>query len=319
MLKVYRSLDEIPAGFGPSVATIGNFDGVHCGHRKILELAKRLARQHGWRTATLTFDPHPLQVVAPERAPRLMTSIEQRREVLQRVGVDAMVVLPFTTEFSKQSPEEFVEQVLVQGLRCSCVVVGENFRFGHRHAGDIDTLERLGRRFGFATEAVGPLRMGGQTVSSSRIRAAVAAGHSDVARRLLGRPFELAGEVVPGRGIGSKSTAPTLNLNPQVDLWPANGVYVSETRELSGLRRWRSVTNVGVRPTFGESDRVVETYLLDPLVGSSPTAIGVGFLRRLRDERSFESSEALREQIYRDIAESERYFRLRDKIQAHRV
>lgn len=319
MLKVYRCLAEIPADFGPSVVTIGNFDGVHRGHRKILELAKRLAEQHEWRTATLTFDPHPLQVVAPERAPRLLTSIEQRREVLESWGVEAMVVLPFTAEFSKQSPEEFVEQVLVRGLRCACVVVGENFRFGHRHAGDIDTLEKLGRSHGFVTEAVGPLRMGGQTVSSSRIRAAVAAGRTGVARRLLGRPFELAGEVVPGRGIGSKSTAPTLNLNPQADLWPANGVYVSQTRELSGPRRWRSVTNVGVRPTFGDSERVVETHLLDPLGGSPPAAIGVGFLRRLRDERPFESSEALREQIYRDIAESERYFRLRDKIQAHRV
>jgi riboflavin kinase/FMN adenylyltransferase len=319
MLKIFRSLDELPADFGPSVVTIGNFDGVHCGHRKILELANRLALRNGWRTATLTFDPHPLQVVAPERAPRLMTTIEQRREVLESTGVDAMVVLPFTKEFSTQSPEEFVEQVLVRGLRCACVVVGENFRFGHRHAGDIDTLEKLGRRYGFVIEAVGPFRIGGQTVSSSRIRAAVTAGRIDVARRLLGRPFELAGEVVPGRGIGSKSTAPTLNLNPQADLWPANGVYVSETRELSGPRRWRSVTNVGVRPTFGESDRVVETHLLDPLEGASPTAIAVGFLRRLRDERPFESSEALREQIYRDIAKSERYFRLRDKIQAHGV
>ena len=319
MLKLFRSLDEIPADFGPSVVTIGNFDGVHCGHRKLLNLAKGLAQQNGWRTATLTFDPHPLQVVAPERAPRLMTTIEQRREVLESTGIDAMVVLPFTEEFSKQSPEEFVVQVLVRGLRCACVVVGENFRFGYRHAGDIDTLERLGRRYGFLTEAVGPFRMGGHTVSSSRIRTAVAAGRTDVARRLLGRPFELAGKVVAGRGIGSKSTAPTLNLDPQADLWPANGVYVSETRELSGPRRWRSVTNVGVRPTFGESDRVVETHLLDPLGGESPTAIRVGFLRRLRDERSFESAEALREQIYRDIAKSERYFRLRDRIHAHRV
>ncbi len=319
MLKVFRSLDEIPKDFGPSVVTIGNFDGVHCGHRKILDLTKRLAKQHEWRTVTLTFDPHPLQVVAPERAPQLMTTIEQRREVLEDAGVDAMVVLPFTKEFSEQSPEEFVEQVLVGGLHCAYVVVGENFRFGHRHAGDIVTLERLGRRFGFVTEAVGPFRIGGQTVSSSRIRAAVAAGRTDVARRLLGRPFELTGEVVAGRGIGSKSTAPTLNMNPQADLWPANGVYVTETRELSGPRRWRSVTNVGVRPTFGESDRLVETHLLDPLGGSSPTAIGVSFLRRLRDERLFESSEALREQIRRDIGECERFFRLRDRIQAHRV
>jgi riboflavin kinase/FMN adenylyltransferase len=319
MLKVFRSLDEIPKDFGPSVVTIGNFDGVHCGHRKILDLVKRVAKEHEWRAVTLTFDPHPLQVVAPERAPQLMTTIEQRREALEEAGIDAMVVLAFTKEFSEQSPEEFVEQILVGGLHCAYVVVGENFRFGHRHAGDIDTLERLGRRFGFVTEAVGPFRIGGQTVSSSRIRAAVAAGRTDVARRLLGRPFELAGEVVAGRGIGSKSTAPTLNLNPQADLWPANGVYVTETRELSGPRRWRSVTNVGVRPTFGESHRLVETHLLDPLEGASPTAIGVSFLRRLRDERPFESSEALREQIRRDVGECERYFRLRDRIQAHRV
>ena len=315
MLKVYRSLDEFPSDFGPSVVTIGNFDGVHRGHRKILEIASTAAEEHGWRTATLTFDPHPLQVVAPDRAPQVMTTIEQRRELLQELGVDAMVVLPFTQAFSKQSPEEFVEQVLVRGLGCACVVVGENFRFGHRQAGDIDTLKGLGRKYGFLSETVGPFRIGGQIVSSSRIRAAVAAGRTDVARRLLGRSFELVGEVVSGRGIGSKSTAPTLNLEPQVDLWPANGVYVSETRELSGPRSWRSVTNVGVRPTFGESDRTIETHLLDPIGGASPTAIGVSFLRRLRNEQLFESSGSLREQIYQDIAEAERYFRLRDRIQ----
>lgn len=314
MLKVYRSLDEFPADFGPCVVTIGNFDGVHRGHRMILELAAATARKHGWRIATLTFDPHPLQIVAPDRAPKVMTTIEQRRQLMEQLGVDAMVVLPFTEEFSKQSPEEFVEQVLVRGLGCTCVVVGGNFRFGHRHAGDIDTLKGLGQQYGFSTETVGPFQIGGQVVSSSRIRDAVATGRANVARRLLGRPFELVGEVVSGRGIGSKSTAPTLNLNPRADLWPADGVYVSETRELSGSRRWRSVTNVGVRPTFGESDRTIETHLLDPIGGASPAAIGVSFLRHLRNERLFDSSESLREQIYRDIAQSKRYFRLYDKI-----
>jgi riboflavin kinase/FMN adenylyltransferase len=319
MLKLYRSLEEFPSDFGPCVVTIGNFDGVHRGHRMILDLATATAKKHGWRTATLTFDPHPLQVVAPERAPQVMTTIERRRELLEEIGMDAMVVLPFTLAFSQQSPEEFVTEVLVRGLHCSCVVVGENFRFGHRHAGDIDTLEQLGRQQGFLTETVGPFQIGGQVVSSSRSREAVATGRADVARRLLGRPFELAGQVVSGRGIGSKSTAPTLNLEPQADLWPANGVYVSETRELSGLRRWRSVTNVGVRPTFGESDRTIETHLLDPIGDASPAAIGVSFLRRLRNERLFESSDSLREQIYRDITLAKRYFRLYDKLRGREV
>ncbi len=313
MTKLYRSLDELPADFAPSVVTIGNFDGVHLGHRKILRIAADIAAADGLRTATLTFDPHPLEVVAPERAPKVMSSIEERRTLLSEAGVDSMVVLPFTRAFSLQSPEEFVQRILVEGLGCACVVVGENFRFGRRQAGDVDTLEGLGRRLGFRAEAVGPLLIGGQVVSSSRIRVAVEAGDTSLARRLLGRPYGLTGDVVRGRGVGSKSTAPTLNTVPEASLWPADGVYVSETSTTTG-QRWRSVTNVGVRPTFGESERLVETHLLDALEGEAPERIRVRFLKRLRDERRFESPESLREQIGRDIATSRRYFRLLERL-----
>ncbi len=240
-----------------------------------------------------------------------MTTLEQRLELFEELGLDAAVVAPFTLEFSRLDPEEFVRRVLVERLGCGLIVVGENFRFGRRHAGDIDTLEALGGRFGYEYEAVGPVRVGGEVVSSSRIRQAAAAGRMAAARKLLGRCFAMTGKVVPGRGIGSRSTVPTLNLAPDTELFPADGVYVTETLETASRRCRRSVSNVGVRPTFGASERVVETHLLDPLDGDAPERIEVRFLRRLRAEKRFEDAAELREQILVDVARARRYFDLR--------
>jgi riboflavin kinase/FMN adenylyltransferase len=191
------------------------------------------------------------------------------------------------------------------------VVVGSNFRFGHRHAGDIATLEQLGRRYGFECEAIEPLHLAGGIVSSSRVRAALKQGRLTEARRLLGASFRLRGSVVSGRGIGSRRTVPTLNLAPDSELLPADGVYVTETQDVESRRCWRSVTNVGVRPTFGAGERTIETHLLEPMEGESPRRIDVCFVRRLRDERAFESTEELRAQILDDISDAERFFRLR--------
>ena len=312
-IAAYSTLEAVPQDFGPCVVSIGNFDGVHLGHQAILRRTVELARERGLPAAVLTFEPHPTRVVAPERAPLLMTSVAQRLALFAELGLDAAVVAPFTVEFSRLEPEAFVESVLVETMGCSVAVVGDNFRFGRKHAGDIDSLRALGERLGFDCEAIGAVRVRGTVVSSSRIREAVAAGRMAAARKLLGRAFTLTGRVVPGRGIGSRSTVPTLNLAPDTELLPADGVYVTETFDAAG-RVWPSVSNVGTRPTFGASERTVETHLLESLEGDAPDRIEVRFLRRLRAERRFEDAASLREQIIRDVDRSLRYFRLRRKF-----
>ncbi|HUB32028.1 MAG TPA: riboflavin biosynthesis protein RibF [Bryobacteraceae bacterium] len=310
-MKIYRSLAEVPADFGPSALTIGNFDGVHAGHRRILRRLKELADARGWKPSALTFDPHPLRVVAPDRAPLLMTSPERRAELMAEEGIQQVVILPFTAELSRLAPEDFVRSIVVGRLGARAVLVGDNFRFGHRHAGDVRLLEELGRRFGFITEVVRAVEARGGIVSSSRIRDVIRAGDAALASRLLEHAFALEGDVVRGRGVGSKETVPTLNLAPAAELLPATGVYVTRTTDLEAPERsWDSITNVGYRPTFGASeDLSVETFLLTPMDGEAPRRIRVEFLWRVREERKFVSAEALRERILKDAAAARRYFR----------
>jgi riboflavin kinase / FMN adenylyltransferase len=309
-MKIYRSLDEIPAGFGPSALTIGNFDGVHFGHRRILRRLKALADERGWKASVLTFDPHPTRVVAPERAPRLITSPQRRCELMAEEGVAQVLILPFTPQVAQLSPEEFVRGLLVERLGARAVLVGDNFRFGHRHAGDVRLLEELGRQLGFETEIVPAIACRGRVVSSSCIRAMILEGRVSLAGRLLHHPYGIDGDVVSGRGVGSKQTVPTLNLATSAEIIPARGVYVTRTHSLDAARQWNSITNIGYRPTFGHSEELtIETFLLEPLEGSTPRRIRVEFLWRVRDERKFDSPEALKAQILRDAGAAQRYFR----------
>lgn len=312
-MRIYRSLDEVPATFGPSALTIGNFDGVHIGHRQILRRLKRLADAHVWKPSVLTFDPHPLSVVAPGRAPHLMTPPDRRAELMRAEGIEQVLILPFTGELAQVSPEDFVRRIVVGRLAARAVLVGDNFRFGHRHAGDVRLLEALGHELGFLTEVIHAVSCRGRVVSSSGIREMVQAGNVALAARLLQHPYALEGEVVSGRGVGSKQTVPTLNLAPGPELVPARGVYITRTTDLEDTgRAWNSITNVGYRPTFGASDQLtVETFLLDPLTGPPPRRIRVEFLWRVRDERKFETPELLHAQILRDVAAARRYFRRR--------
>ena len=201
----------------------------------------------------LTFDPHPASIVAPQRAARLLTTQAERCSVLAREGIEYVLVLPFTREMAHWTPEQFVERVLVKALRARVVIVGDNFRFGHDQAGDIKVLAQLGERFGFETRVVTPVKWRGRTVSSSEIRRAVESGKVALAARLLGRPYATAGEVVPGHGIGSKQTVPTLNLRTHAQVLPATGVYITRTSDAESARRWNSITNVGYRPTFADA------------------------------------------------------------------
>jgi riboflavin kinase/FMN adenylyltransferase len=308
---IFRSLTEVPADFGPSAITIGNFDGVHEGHRHILRRVVAVAREHGWKPTLLTFDPHPTKLVAPSRSPKLLTTIEQRCELIAAQGIEYILILPFTAEVAKLTPEEFVAQILAGALRTRAVLVGDNFRFGNRAAGDTKLLGELGLKYGFVTEAVSPVRLRNRVVSSSEIRSLIEKGNMSLACRMLGRPYTLEGQVVPGHGVGSKQTVPTLNLATAAETLPKVGVYVTRTRDLDDRREWQSITNVGFRPTFGGDKLTIETFLLAPLRGEAPRNISVELLRYVREERKFATPEALKAQIFKDVGRAQAYFRRR--------
>jgi riboflavin kinase/FMN adenylyltransferase len=309
-MRIYRSLGDVPSPFGPSALTIGNFDGVHCGHRRILRRLKSLADEHRWKPSVLTFHPHPTRVVALARTPKLLTTPDRRTELMSAEGVEQVLILPFTHEVAALSAREFVEDLLVGRLGACAVLVGDNFRFGNRQAGNVDLLRQLGAQFGFVTEIVPAVSWRGVAVSSSAIRDLILAGRVNLAARLLQHAYGVEGAVASGRGIGSRQTVPTLNLVTEAEVLPAPGVYVTHTRALDSLREWNSLTNIGYRPTFGASDELsIETFLLDPLEGETPQRIRVDFLRRVRDERRFDSPEALRAQILKDVRVANSYFR----------
>jgi riboflavin kinase/FMN adenylyltransferase len=314
-LRIFRGLDEVPADFGPSALTIGNFDGVHAGHRRILRRVRELAAAQHLRPSVLTFDPHPTRVVAPERAPLLMNTCDERARLMAAEGIEQVLILPFDRAMAQLSPECFVSEILVEKLGVRAVAVGDNFRFGHKQSGNTHVLRELGLRYGFTTEVVPAVTVRGLLVSSSELRRLVGAGDVTRAARMLERPYSLQGDVVSGHGVGQKQTVPTLNLQPTAQALPKTGVYVTCTEDLNTRRRWQSVTNVGYRPTFGGGEGIsIETFLLEPLTGASPAHIRVSFLRRLREERKFESPEALKAQILRDVVRAQAYFRRMERF-----
>jgi riboflavin kinase / FMN adenylyltransferase len=306
---IYRSLAETPDRFGPCAITIGNFDGVHCGHRQILRRVIAVAREEGWKSAVLTFDPHPAKLVAPANAPLLLTTPGERAEIVLGQGIDEILILPFTQQIAALGPEDFVREILVDKLKARAVLVGENFHFGKRAAGDAGALEELGDRYSFETEIVDPVVWRQRVISSTEIRRSIEAGDVSAACRMLGRPYALRGVVVPGEGRGSKQTVPTLNLETTAEVLPKNGVYITRTRDSKGAREWPSITNIGYRPTFDGRSRTIETYLLAALDGAAPEEISVELLRWVRDERKFENAETLKAQILRDVNRAQTYFR----------
>jgi riboflavin kinase/FMN adenylyltransferase len=306
-----------PTGRG-SVLAIGNFDGIHLGHQAILRQAVSRAEQTGGVATALTFDPPPLKILRPENAPKRLSTNAQRTEWFRFVGLESAVVLPFTLELAKVSPIDFVEQILARELLVRTVLVGENFRFGHKQAGDVQFLRELGNQHGFEVLVIPPVVYHGETVSSTVIRREIAEGNVTHAGRLLGRPFVLTGKVISGTGTGHRFTVPTLNLVAEQELLPARGVYVTRT-VLGGTKSYRSVTNIGTRPTFNGSSLTVETHLLDAPKEFEATRIEVRFWKRLREEIRFSSPEELRGQIFRDAAAANRYFRRLRYIRTQRV
>jgi riboflavin kinase / FMN adenylyltransferase len=291
-----------------SVVAIGTFDGIHLGHQEVLRFAIARAKDCEAVATALTFEPPPVKVLRPELAPPRISTNRQRLDWFEIVGMEAAVVLPFTKDLAALTAEEFVEQILVKQLLVRSVVVGENFKFGRGQSGNVGLLRELGMRLGFEVVVHTPVMLGGEVVSSTLVRKAVAAGDVRRAAKLLGRPFALTGEVVSGTGTGKKFLFPTLNLKPEQELLPARGVYITRTVLEGETSSHRSVTNVGVRPTFNGAGLSIETHLLDYSGNFTPKKIEVRFWKRLREEKKFAGVDELKAQIQTDILMANRFF-----------
>jgi riboflavin kinase/FMN adenylyltransferase len=309
-MRIFRSLEEIPAEFGPTIASVGNFDGVHCGHQHVLREVVRRARETGSKAVAVTFEPHPLRILRPDVVPRLITPLPKKEALLAQAGLDALLEIPFTRDFSMTTAEDFARNVLAGRLRAKEIHEGENFHFGHKAEGNTLRLRKLGQALGFEVKAYPVMMLRGIPVSSSQIRSLIAAGRVSTARRLLGRVFSITGAPGRGRGYGHKYTVPTINLSRYDDLVPGNGVYLTRTRVDD--ETFNSVTNVGLRPTFGDESFAIETHLLDfhPIDVTAQTEVEISFLRFQRPEIKFPSVDALREQIGKDVKRAQRYFGL---------
>jgi riboflavin kinase / FMN adenylyltransferase len=316
-MRIFRSLEEIPGDLGPAIATVGNFDGVHCAHQEVLREVVRRARETGGQAVAVTFEPHPLRVLRPEIAPRLITPQPQKEALLAQAGLDALLVIPFTIGFSMTTPAEFARDVLAGKLHAKEVHEGENFHFGHKAQGTTVRLTELGSDYGFSVKSYPLMMLRGSPVSSSHIRELLRAGKVSRARHLLGRVFSITAAPAPGRGYGHKYTVPTINLGSYDALVPGNGVYLTRTRV--GQEMFNSVTNVGNRPTFGEDSFAIETHLLDfhPIDVTPQSEVEISFLQWRRLEIKFPSVEALKRQIGEDVWRAQRYFRLVTKAKPH--
>ena len=289
------------------VLALGNFDGLHRGHLKIVERVRRGAVEHGGTPMAMTFDPHPSRVVRPDKAPALLMTKAQRLEALERAGISAVAVVRFTPEVSHWNPETFVRTVLVDWLRVSEVWVGANFLFGHERSGNFSVLRTLGQRYGFRTDKIDPVRYKEFVVSSTRIRRLVTEGRVDEAGALLGHHFCIDGVVVEGKRRGHAIGFPTANLFTENELIPPNGVYAT-TMTIDGIVH-PSISNIGVRPTFGDSTATtIEAHVMGYSSDLYGQRVRLGFVQRLRDERKFEDVDALRAQIEADRRRAERLF-----------
>jgi riboflavin kinase/FMN adenylyltransferase len=309
-MLIFRSLEEIPPDFGPTVVSVGNFDGVHRAHAHVLHELVARAQKHGGKAVAVTFEPHPARILRPESEFKLLTPTPEKLRLLQSTGIDAVLLLPFGRDLSLMTPRQFADLILRKQLHAREVHEGYNFRFGHKAAGDMNLLAELGREMAFEVVTYPEMKLRGETVSSSEIRRLVREGRVNRARHLLARPFCILGAPGRGRGYGSKYTVPTINLARYEEIVPKDGVYITCTRV--GAETFESVTNVGNRPTFGTELFSIETHLLNfhPLELKPQTEVEICFVDRLRDEVKFPSVEALREQIAHDVKTARRYFHL---------
>jgi len=309
-MQVFHKLEDVPESFGPSLVTVGNFDGVHRAHAHVLREIVQRAGRDGAKAVAVTFEPHPARILRPDSQLRLITPLAEKVRLLQQTGIDAVLMLPFGRDLSLMTPRQFAERILKKKLRAREVHEGYNFRFGHKAAGDVNLLTHFGQEMGFEVKVYSEETLRGTPVSSTHIRKLIAEGEVSRARHLLARPFSILGTPGRGRGLGTKYTVPTINLARYEELVPKDGVYITSTRV--GDERFESVTNVGNRPTFGADSFAIETHLLNfhPLELTPESEVEICFLDRLRDEIKFPSVDALREQIARDVKKARRYFHL---------
>lgn len=306
-MKVFEGLDRVRRIQNAHV-TIGNFDGLHLGHKSILNTLIERAEENDGSTVVVTFDPHPLQVINPERIKGLLTPLPVKRRLIEQMMIDFLVVLKFDENLKEMEPEEFVRRILVERIGISHLVVGTDFRFGKDSKGDVDLLRSLSKKYKFSFDAVNPVKIDGEKIGSNRIRRMVQDGKLEEVKKYLGRPFSIFGKVLYGAGLGRQIGFPTANLSTYEDqILPKTGVYATEV-ELNG-KYFYSVTNIGSRPTFGFNTLSLETHILDFSDEIYGTELEVIFHKRLRDEQRFSSVDELRKAIENDIHSAREYFK----------
>ncbi|WP_327005758.1 bifunctional riboflavin kinase/FAD synthetase [Dactylosporangium sp. NBC_01737] len=306
-MQRWRGTQAAPGGWGRAVTTIGVFDGVHRGHQQVIGHVVKRAGELGVQSVVLTFDPHPSEVVRPGSHPAVLSEPSRKAELIEALGVDVLCVIPFTVEYSHLSPEAFVHDALVEHLHTALVVVGENFRFGHKAAGDLQLLHRLGRTFGFGVEGAPLVADEGTVFSSTYIRACVDAGDVVAAARALGRPHRVEGVVVRGDQRGRELGFPTANLltSPNAAI-PADGIYAAWVTRDRDRTPHPAAVSIGTNPTFSGKERRVESYILDFAGDIYGERIAVDFVERLREQRVYTGIEPLIEQIREDVAQTRR-------------
>jgi riboflavin kinase/FMN adenylyltransferase len=317
-MKVIYKLEDLAPEYPAPIVTIGNFDGIHLGHQQLMRDLVARANKINGTPMVLTFNPHPLQVLAPNNAPLQIQTFDQKLATLESLGIPVVVAIPFTVQLAQTTARDFVVKLLWEKLRFKEIYVGPNFAFGNRRQGSFNLLKEIGEGIGFLTGKIHQVQFRGNRVSSTAIRQALISGQVGLARRLLARPYALGGTIISGAGIGSKLNVPTANLQTQNDLIPRTGIYVT-LFTVEG-RRYESVTNIGFRPTINQvegSIPSIETHVFDfsrEIYGERAT---LEFLLRLRDERKFPSLQALVEQIRKDIARAHRYLHWMNKVVKH--
>lgn len=305
-LKRIDGIASIPRGTRHAAVALGNFDGVHVGHQRLLDLAVECARKEKTPSVVLTFEPHPVKVLAPSQCPPLLTTLEQKLKRLEDVGIDIAIVEPFTRELAALTPEDFFRRIM-SAISPSSIIVGYDFTFGIHRTGTVDILEALGKKEG-AEVIIVPAEFSGETlISSTVIRRMIADGRVAEASEFLGAPYRIEGEIVPGRGIGQSLAARTANLRPENEIVPADGVYASTLQIEGESKRYPSVTSIGNNPTFPDSHHSVETHVLDATCELLGKRVSLEFLDFMRETLTFSSAEELKAQIARDIAAAREY------------
>ncbi len=302
LMDILKSFDNLPGSLGSSVITLGNFDGVHLGHRELFRHLVKTARQLDCPSIVYTFDPHPLKLLAPDKAPRLLNTAEEKRRLIAASHVDYLIESPFDTEFAKMSPEQFVEDILINKLHVKALIVGYDYAFGKGRGGDTEFLKACGKEKGFSVEVLQPVGGDGLPYSSTRIRTMIAAGDVAEVVRLLGRQYNLEGVVVPGDQRGRELGFPTANLETEKEQLPAPGVYAVKVRH--DLQEYGGVVNIGTRPTFDGKTSTIEVYLLDYTGQLYGQKMRIYFVERLRGEQKFASVDHLVGAIEGDIAKA---------------